>query len=82
MIYALCIKCFIVWVFRVKCGNETCYRNRRLPYEFNLIAMIPDLVLNATMYAPLTQLHHISNYRVVSAEDWIRIFFSTKNCAY
>ena len=31
--------------FRVKCGNETCYRKTCLPYEFKLIAIIPNMVL-------------------------------------
>ena len=31
--------------FRVKCGNETCYGKTRLPYEFKLIAIISNMVL-------------------------------------
>ena len=54
-------------VFRVKCGNETCCGNARFPYESKLIAMIPNMVLEAPMYALLTQLLDTSNYRVVSA---------------
>ena len=37
----------IHWFFRVKCGSETCYRQTRLPYEFKLIAIIPNMVLEA-----------------------------------
>ena len=44
--------------------------------------MIPDMVLNATVYAHLTQLLEISNYRVASAEIVIDIAISTKNYAY
>ncbi len=53
-----------------------------MPYEPKLIAMIPDMVLNATVYAHLTQLLEISNYRMVSAEIGIDIAISTKNYAY
>ena len=60
-------------VFRVECGNETCYTNTRLPYKSKLIAMIANRVLNASIYVPLTNLVDISNYRVVSAEIWIHI---------
>ena len=70
------------WVFRVKCGNETCYGNARLPYESELIAMIPNMVPEAPMYALLTQLLDTSNYRVVSAEIGTDIVTSTKNYAY
>ena len=44
--------------------------------------MIPDMVLNASMYAPLTKLLDISNYRVVSTEIWIHMVISTRNYAY
>ena len=74
--------CNLYWVFRVKCGNETCYGNARLSYEFKLIAMIPNMVLEAPMYALLTQLLDTSNYRVVSAEIGTDIVISTKNYAY
>ena len=74
--------CNLYWVFRVKCGNETCYGNARLPYESELIAMIPNMVLEAPMYALLTQLLDTSNYRVVSAEIGTDIVISTKNYAY
>ena len=36
--------------FRVKCGNATCYRKIRLPYELKLIAIIPNMVLQAPIY--------------------------------
>ncbi len=74
--------CNLYWVFRVKCGNETCYGNARLPYEFKLIAMVPNMVLEAPMYALLTQLLDTSNYRVVSAVITTDIVISTKNYAY
>ena len=71
-------------VFRVKCGNETCFGNARLPYESELIAMIPNVVLETPMYALLTQLLVLdtSNYRVVSAEIGTDIVVSTKIYAY
>ena len=69
-------------VFRAKCGNETCYGNARFPYESELIAMIPNMVPEAPMYALLTQLLDTSNYRVVSAEIGTDIVISTKNYAY
>ena len=75
--------CNLYWVFRVKCGNETCYGNARLPYESKLIAMIRNMVLEAPMYALLTQLLDTSNHRVVSAEIITDIVISTtKNYAY
>ena len=69
-------------VFRVKCGNETCFRNARLPYESELIAMVPNMVPEAPMYVLLTQLLDTSNYRVVSAEIGTDIVVSTKIYAY
>ena len=70
------------WFFRVKCGNGTCYTNTRLPYRSKLIAIIADMVLNASMYVPLTKLLDISNYRVVSVEVWIHIVISIRSYAY
>ena len=40
---------FKEWFFRVKCGSETCYRQTRLPYEFKLIAVIPNMVLETSI---------------------------------
>ena len=48
----------------MKLTTATCV----FPYEFKLISMIPDMVLETPMYALLTQLLDIPNYRVVSAE--------------
>ncbi len=44
--------------------------------------MIPNMVLQAPMYAFLTQLLDTSNYRVVSAEIGTDIVVSTKIYAY
>ncbi len=53
-----------------------------MPYESKLIAMIPNMVLVAPMYAFLTQLLDTSNYRVVSAEIITDIVISIKSYAY
>ena len=59
---------YLSWFFRVKCGNETCYRHERFSYELKLISILPDMIQEAPMYALLTQLLDIPNYQVVSAE--------------
>ena len=63
-------------------GMKLATGTRVCPYESKLIAMIPNMVLEAPMYALLTQLLDTSNYRVVSAEIGTDIVISTKNYAY
>ena len=36
---------FIIRFFRVKCGNDTCYRHERFSYELQLISIRPDMIL-------------------------------------